>query len=296
MTKYIILWIVVFCVIEAIGLFVYIESTGFKISKFVVKVNKPLPRDINIVMLSDLHDTDLGNDNDSLIKAIDDINPDFILLAGDMITSYMQPKYNSDITFSFLDKISRKYEVYYGLGNHEQRYLSEPEKFEGKFDALREYVESIGIKFLMNQHQDIPEYNCRIYGLNIPIEYYRRVVTKELPEEYASDMLGNIDESKVNILLAHNPEQFDILSKWGADIICSGHVHGGIIRIPGLGGLISPQLKLFPRYDWGIYEKNGTKMLLSRGIGWHTIPIRIFNKAEIVHITLTGGNDLGDLR
>lgn len=285
---YILVWIAIFAVVELILFYIYSESIGFKTTQYRLVVNKYLPRKINIVMLSDLHDTDLGSDNDELIKAINDIAPDFVLLAGDMITSYMQPEYNSDITFRFLKKLVAGNKVYYGLGNHEQRYLSEPDKFPGKYKELKDYVTGLGIEFLENSCVRLDEYNCSIYGLNVPIEYYRRVVTKKLPDDFVARTLGENDKSRLNILIAHNPDQFDIYEKWHPDVIVSGHVHGGIVGIPKLGGLISPQLKLFPKYDFGVFEKGITKMVLGRGIGWHTLPVRINNKAEIVNIIIEG--------
>jgi len=289
MQQLIFVWLIVFVAVEVIGLFIYKQSTGFTVSDFCFTTDKLGDKKLNLVMLTDLHDTDLDdNDNESLLMKIDEINPDFILLAGDMITSYMQPRYNSKTTFSFLKKLSDKYTVYYGLGNHEQRYLSEPEKFIGKFDNLAKLMKEYGINFLSDEKIDIPDSNVSVYGLNIPIEYYRRVVTKKLPDDYVESVFGCNKQERYNILLAHNPDQFPVYAKWKPDLVCSGHVHGGIVRIPGLGGVISPQLKLFPKYDWGIYELDNVKMLLSRGIGWHTIPVRIFNKAELIHITISG--------
>lgn len=277
-------------IIVLLTIFVYKESTGFNVTEYVIETDKPITRDLNIVMLSDLHDTDLGDDNKQVLEKIGQLNPDFVLLAGDMITSYMQPKYNSDVTFSFLEKLAKDNDVYYGLGNHEQRYLSEPDKFPGKFDALKRFVCSCGINFLQNDFADIPELNVRIYGLNIPIEYYRRVVTKKLPDDYVSEIFGNMPGDKLNIMMAHNPDQFDTYVKGRPDVVVSGHIHGGIVGVPKLGGLISPQLKLFPKYDFGIFREDITTMVLGRGLGWHTIPIRIWNKAEIVNIRIVKKN------
>lgn len=278
--------VIAIVIIVLLTAFVYKESTGFNVTEYVIETDKPITRDLNIVMLSDLHDTDLGDDNKQVLEKISQLNPDFVLLAGDMITSYMQPKYNSDVTFSFLEKLVKNNDVYYGLGNHEQRYLSEPDKFPGKFDSLKCFVDECGIKFLQNEFVDIPELNVRIYGLNIPIEYYRRVVTKRLPDNYVGEVFGNMPSDKLNIMMAHNPDQFDIYVNGRPDIVVSGHVHGGIVGVPKLGGLISPQLKLFPKYDFGIFRKDGTTMVLGRGLGWHTIPVRIWNKAEIVNIKI----------
>lgn len=288
--SYIIIWLAIFIVFESVCLFIYRESSGFTVTNYEIKVDKYLPKPLNIVMLSDLHDTDLGNDNEDLLKKIDEINPDFVLLAGDMITSYMQPSYNSKVTLSFLRRLAAKHVVYYGLGNHEQRYYVEPNKFKGKYEELKKFVEDVGITLLNDQKIDISEVNTSIYGFSIPIEYYRRVVTKKLPSDLIYSALGDIDNSRVNILMAHTPDQFDAYAEWGADVVVSGHIHGGIVGIPKLGGLISPQLKLFPKYDFGMFVKDKTTMILGRGIGWHTVPVRIFNKAEIVRLTIVGSS------
>lgn len=284
--------------------FVYEESTGFRVVNYDIKTEKKISRDLKIVFLSDLHDTNTDcffdrfkkddfskgkhkGANSRLLNAIDCVNPDFVLLAGDMITSYMQPKYNSDVTFDFLKELSENYEVYYGPGNHEQRYLEDKDKFGNKYEELKAYSNSLGIHFLDNDMRILKDENVAVYGLLIPMEFYRRVVTKHFPEDYVTKSLGAVDEDRFNILLAHNPDHFEDYVKYSPDLILCGHVHGGIVGLPGVGGVISPQLKLFPKYDFGEYRKNNSTMILSRGIGWHTIPVRIFNKAEIVVINIS---------
>ena len=94
--------------------------------------------------------------------------------------------------------------------------------------------------------------------------------------------MGNADERFYTVLLAHNPEYFSSYAEWGADLTLSGHVHGGVARVPIWGkGVISPGLKLFPKYDGGIFRKGQAVMVLSRGLGMHTIPIRLFHPGEL---------------
>lgn len=286
MVRNIIIWLIVFIIVELICFFVYFQSTGFKTTRYEISLNKKVDKDINVVMLSDLHDTDTGENNTKLLGEIDDINPDFILIAGDMITSYKQPVYNSKRTMDFLERLSKKYDIYYSLGNHEDRYLEDADKFPGKYEELSTFCKEHNIRLLNNESVYLEEYNCQVYGLTIPIKCYKRVATTRLPEGFINNALGNNDDDKINILLAHNPDKFDDYVKWNADLVCSGHVHGGIVSIPFLGGVISPQLKLFPKYDAGVFKENNTTMILGRGLGWHTIPLRIFNKAELVQIVI----------
>lgn len=295
--------VVILLILIILVLFVWIESASFCVTEYEINTKKNIKKDLKVVFLSDLHDTDTDSffdrfrrknrfdgphkgKNRRLLNAIDSVSPDFVLLAGDMVTSYMQPKYNSDITFEFLKELSDKYKVYYGIGNHEQRYLEDIEKFQGKYEELKSYAESLNISFLENTGEILDEYNVGIYGLLIPMVFYRRVITKHFPEDFVKESLGEADENVFNVLLAHNPDHFEDYVKWKPDLVLSGHVHGGIVSLPPFGGLVSPQLKLFPKYDSGIFKKDESTMILGRGIGWHTVPIRIFNKAEMIVIRI----------
>ena len=96
--------------------------------------------------------------------------------------------------------------------------------------------------------------------------------------------LGNVGKSerdKYQVLIAHNPLYFPEYAEWGADMTVSGHVHGGIIRLPLLGGVISPAIALFPKYDGGKYMRGDKAMILSRGLGTHTIHVRFNNPGEV---------------
>ena len=281
------IYIIIALLLAALAVFVYVQSSGYNIVEYELSTCKDIGGPVKFVMLSDLHDTDVTHDgNRRLLRSIESINPDFVILAGDMITSYMQPSYNSDVAFDFLRELANRFTVYYGVGNHEQRYKAEPERFEGKYDKLVEFVQKLGIHFLSDSYIDREEDKIRIYGFDIPIDNYRRAVKTYLPDGILNDRFGDPDDNKYNILIAHNPDFFDDYAAFGPDLVLSGHLHGGIVAIPGIGGVISPQLRLFPKYDFGTFTKGNTTMIVSRGIGWHTIPVRIFNKAEIVSVTI----------
>ncbi len=281
---------IVIVAVVILAVFSYKQSSGYEITGFTFESDRIGNDAVRFVMLSDLHDTDVTHDlNKKLLDSIDSLKPDFVILAGDMITSYMQSSYNSDVTFSFLRELSKRHTVYYGVGNHEQRYKAEPRKFPGKYDELVNFVKSCGIIFLSDESIDVPGNNIRIMGFDIPIENYRRGVRSRLPEGILTDKFGKIDKGKYNILIAHTPDYFEEYAKYGPDLVLSGHLHGGIIALPGVGGLISPQLRLFPKYDRGLFQKNDTRMVVSRGIGWHSLPIRLFNRAEMVCIDIKPG-------
>ena len=127
----------------------------------------------------------------------------------------------------------------------------------------------------------------RIQGLTIGREFYKRFIKREMPDNYIEEQVGKLDEDEFTVLLAHNPDYGDEYFKYGADLFLSGHLHGGIVRLPIFGGVISPRLKFFPKYDGGIYEKGRAQMILSRGLGYHTLPIRLFNPGELICVKLS---------
>lgn len=269
-------------------IFIYRQSSGYNIVEYELQTAKNIGTAVKFVMLSDMHDTDVTHDhNEGLLKAIDEVSPDFVILAGDMITCYRSSRH-PDNAFDLMRKLSSRYTVYCGLGNHEQRYRLDKDKYPGKYEEFERFVRECGIRLLSDDHIDLPEKNLTVYGYDLPMDYYKRFAVEKIPDGQMRDVLGSIDERRYNILIAHSPDHFDEYADWGPDLVLSGHLHGGIIVLPGIGGVISPQLELFPKYDFGIYSKHDTTMIVSRGIGWHSIPLRIFNKAEIVSVTVTG--------
>ena len=238
-----------------------------------------IKNNIKLVLLTDLHDKTFGKNNMRLVQYIDGINPDLIVIAGDMYTAF---KDNKAIQAKNLMKIlSQKYNIYYANGNHELKTQTRADEFGPVYSEYIDYLNKCNICHLDNKCIQLDEYNVNIYGLNLPFDYYKKFIDIELRTEDLEKYLGKASKDKVNILLAHNPEYFKSYVSWGADLVLSGHYHGGLMRLPFLGGVISPRYKLFPEYDFGEYEEAGSKMILSCGLGTHTLPIRIFNPGEI---------------
>lgn len=278
--------ITVAVLVALLVIYVYRESNGYVQVKYQICDNKLSGGKLKIVFLSDLHNRCYGEKNSSLIKDIENINPDYVFIGGDMITSCLERFSEFDDTLDFIRVLSEKYKVYYGMGNHEERLRRRPEKYpSGTYEKLTDILSGFGTPILVNECVHL-ENNIDLYGLDLDHIYFRKFITRKIKEGYLDTALGRPDNSKYNILLAHNPEHFKSYAEWGADLVLSGHVHGGIIRIPYLGGVISPAMKLFPKYDGGLFSEFGAKMILSRGIGSHTIPIRVNNKAELVVIEL----------
>lgn len=243
-----------------------------------------LAKECRFVLISDLHNKVYGKKNDKVIDAVKKIHPDFIILAGDLVTS----KASEDMTpgIELVKALGRDYRIYYGLGNHESKMRQCPDKFDDKFDRLKAGVKDKNVVLLENASADIPEYNIKVTGLDLDLEYFAHFRIRKMEDGYLQKTLPNYEKSKCNILIAHNPDYFEDYARWGADLVLSGHVHGGIMRLPFLGGVIAPSYKIFPKYDGGVYKSGNSVMLLGRGMGSHTIPLRFFNPAELYDVTL----------
>lgn len=266
---------------------IYFDNNFLEVSQYTVKSNK-IPtsfKDFKILQLSDLHSKNFGNRNNKLIKKVNSENPDIIVMTGDMVNT---KDTDFEVFINLAEQISKRYDTYYIVGNHEQNLTDDKRKI--LIDKLNE----IGIRVLDNEKVTITRgtESINLYGLWFALRYY-----KDLNNEYTKDVffgakqiqtvLGNLDIDSYNILLTHNPLYADTYSNWGADLTLSGHIHGGMIRIPFIGGLLSPERKFFPKYDAGKYQVNGKVLIVNRGLGNGDFGIRVFNRPEISVITLS---------
>jgi predicted MPP superfamily phosphohydrolase len=269
-------------------IYVCYENKHLEITQYTIR-SKHIPKEfdgVRLVMLADLHNNKYGKDNKKLIEKVKEAKPDYILVAGDMVVS-SEPD-NLEIPYKLLSVLAEDYPIYYGLGNHEQRLLPDG---TGRFKNYAEYksrLTDLGVKFLENERITILRQGKEIAvtGLVIGMDYFKKTKLPEMTLEYIQNLVGIPENKWYNILIAHNPVYFKLYEEWGANLIVSGHLHGGIIRLPGLGGVISPQYKFMPKYDAGMFKSQDAVMLVSRGLGLHTIKLRINNKPELMVITL----------
>ena len=287
MTKwFILIGVIVFiCIAEWIR-----EIVTFKVTHYDIKSDKlnKLNHERKIVFLSDLHNNCYGKENKHLLDAVQSQNPDLILIGGDMMVG--KPEASTKVAEDFVNKLTVICPVYYANGNHEQRMKIYPEKFGSKYQEYKNEVEQAGVQFLENEHIDLEWDECpiQICGLEIPREGYKKFRRTHVSLKQIEECIGKADSSKYQILLAHNPIYADTYLDWGADLVLSGHLHGGIVRIPGLGGIITPQFRLFPKYSGELTVKDGKSVVVSKGLGTHTIKIRFLNPAEMIVLHLQG--------
>jgi predicted MPP superfamily phosphohydrolase len=242
-----------------------------------------------IAFLSDLHNNEFGKDNERIIKVLELENPDYVFVGGDMLVSKMGSEYGTALTL--LEQLAKKYPVYCGNGNHEARLLWKAEEKPESGVIYEEYISAIkkaGVHHICNNMVKIMEgEDCICLSeIDLPKPFYKKLSSVKLDPEYMEKQIGHCEKENFQVLLAHNPAYFDTYARWGADLTLSGHVHGGIMRLPFLGGVIDPAYHLFPKYDAGLFEKDGKKMIISVGLGTHSIKIRLFNPPKINIITL----------
>lgn len=240
------------------------------------------------VVIADLHNKSYGKSNERLLAAIREQKPDFVLVAGDILTA--KPGKSLEIAIHLIEELAKDYPIYYGNGNHEHRLKLYPEKYGDMAEKYHQALVERNVVRLENAKIRLEEYGITVYGSEIDRFYYKRFGIQPMEEGYLFGILGEPERGTYNILLAHNPDYFPQYAAWGADLVLSGHVHGGMVRIPGVGkGVVSPNVRFFPEYDGGRFDKEQATMLVSRGLGMHTIPIRIFNPAELLVIDFEPG-------
>lgn len=276
-----------------LGLEIYRELHHFRVTHYTIESQKfkGFSRDLNLIFLSDLHNRVYGEKNEPLLQAIRNEKPDLILIGGDMLVGKEDASY--DIALDFTSQLPQIAPVLYATGNHEQRMRENPKIYQASYADYRQQLKDRGVLFLENGSCRIEAGTVllEISGVELPSASYKKL--KKLPirasdiaEYLHKDSVSVTEDSVYRILLAHNPAYMNAYKGWGADLILSGHLHGGVMRLPGIGGVITPQAFLFPKYSGEMTKEGEQTIIVSRGLGTHTINIRLFNQPEVVSICL----------
>lgn len=260
-----------FIVIMLAALLIWVlwANTAVEVNEWVVE-SPQIPAGFDgfrIAQISDLHNAEFGVGNEKLLSLLEEAEPDIIVITGDMIDSR-----NTDVAIA-LEFAERAVDIapcYYVTGNHERRVRA--------WTELRSGLMERGVTVLLDE--------------KVRLERAGEAVTLigMLDPDFGEDFEGNLRaltaEEAYTILLSHRPELMALYAASGADLVFSGHAHGGQVRLPFAGGLIAPHQGWLPKYDSGLYRLDGTSMLVSRGLGNSIIPLRVNNRPEIVVVTL----------
>lgn len=276
-------------IILLVILFIYVNYKVIFVSRYKVKSNR-LPQAFNgfkILHLSDWHCTTYGKNNKRLINLINNKikgeKIDIVVITGDFI---IRQKRDYRPALEFISKIKSN-NIYFVYGNHEMILKSkEIQDFKNK-------LETLGVVVLDDKKIELTRENQKLnlYGVSYIFSHIasRKDLTEQVLEKYKKDYeekIGVINKNEYNILLSHDPMDFEVYVKEGFDLVFSGHLHGGGIRFFGIGVATARKNWFFTTLASGIHKKKDTQIIVSRGIGNSTRPIRIFDPPEISITTL----------
>ena len=282
--SFILLSIIAVCLISIYE--VYISYNKLTTTNYRITTNQT-NNSVNVVIISDLHHNQLGDNNTDLINKINSLSPDIILVVGDAVNSDSK---DSKIVTNLMKHLCKNYKVFYSLGNTDIDYIE-----AGTSDLLKE-LEDIGVAVLDNEYKDININGNTIriggmyayaFGLNDNNE-----VDKGTMEEGVYDFLTDFqDTSNYKIMMAHRPDSFIFANAsevWSIDLVVSGHNHGGQVVLPFLRGLYGGDQGWFPEYDKGLFDLNKIKILITSGLGSGKQKLPRFNNPpEVVNLKLS---------
>ena len=230
-----------------------------------------------IVQISDLHDAQIGENNEKLIAMTAETEPDCIVLTGDFVDS---SRFHPERSLSVAESLVKIAPVYYVSGNHEA--ILPDEDYQALTDGLR----GLGVCVLEDESAELTRDGQSIRLIGLTDIGFHPGTLEEKKDALRMALSALLPEDEFSVTLAHRPELMDVYTECGAPLVLSGHAHGGQIRLPGIGGLIAPGQGLFPKYTEGKYEENGTTLVVSRGIGNSVLPLRVNDRPQIVVVQL----------
>ena len=221
-----------------------------------------------IVQISDLHNAEFGKENKKLLETIRSCSPDIIVITGDLVDSNHT---NVERAVAFVKEAVKIAPVYYVTGNHEYWLdLSENEQMMQGILAAGAYdLDDAAVRI------EKGDSSFMLAGLD----------DQHLSDETLKNLLQE-QKNELSIVLAHEPQYLQNYANAGADLVLTGHAHGGQIRLPFVGGIVAPDQGFLPEYTSGKYNRADTEMIVSRGLGNSIIPVRLFNYPEVVCVEL----------
>lgn len=221
-----------------------------------------------IVQISDLHNAEFGKENKKLLEIIRSCSPDIIVITGDLVDSNHT---NVERAVAFVKEAVKIAPVYYVTGNHE--YWLDPSENE----QMMQGILAAGAYDLDDEAVRIEKGDSSFMLAGLDDQHLSDETLKSLLQE---------QKNELSIVLAHEPQYLQNYANTGADLVLTGHAHGGQIRLPFVGGIVAPDQGFLPEYTSGQYNSADTEMIVSRGLGNSIIPVRLFNYPEVVCVEL----------
>lgn len=256
-------------------------NSSFDITNYRLYTSKR-SASLRVIFLADLHGWNHGEHNEKLIEACRSLEPGLILCGGDMINS--SPKNTLREPLHLFKELLSIAPVCAVNGNHETRYRHFPEKYRRYAMMLMR----IGVCLVNNKRvcMTVNGEPLVISGLELPLKKYKKFRIPSLSTEELQNLMGGntSDPDIFHILLAHNPQFARQYFDWGADLTLSGHFHGGLVRLSGNQVAASPYGFPMPAYGYGHFEEEGAHLIVSSGLGDHSVQRRFHNPMELVCI------------
>ncbi len=259
---------IIFC----FGVFWYWQNNGIQITEYAYEEKVPEGfKGQRILQISDLQNKSFGKNHEILMKKLEGIKPDYIVITGDLVD---RNRTDVEIVMEFIKQLKAVAPIYYVSGNHEHQSP------KGTWEDLYKQLLENGVYVLENEKISIEKEGDILEWIGISDHSVNPNI-----EEVLKDLTTS-NQEKFQILLSHRPELFEVYTETSVDLVFTGHAHGGQIRLPFLGGLYSPHQGFFPEYTEGLHQANETTMVVSRGLGNSTFPLRVNNRPELVVVTL----------
>ena len=264
-------------------LFTYKGNTTVATDRYTA-VYENLPPEFDgfrIAQISDLHDAQFGEGNLDVLEILENESPDMIALTGDMLDFR---RLNIGASVSFISEAAKIAPCYYVNGNHEAQ-------LHNTYPDFKKAIEEAGVAVLDNRAVPITRGSgsIMIAGINDPLLASKTELNNRGVTGVANMILDGLEKDiagKFTVLLSHRPDMFEAYVSHDIELALCGHTHGGQIRLPLIGGLFGPGQGFFPKYDAGLFKKDGTEMIISRGIGNSAFPVRFNDTPEVVVVTL----------
>ncbi|MBC1272254.1 metallophosphoesterase [Listeria booriae] len=268
--------------------YAYWSTKQLRTTEYNITSSKIAPEldGLRILQLSDIHGSVFGRYNHRLIKKIWAIQPDAIVVTGDLLDG----DEGINIAVTLMRKLIKVCPIYYVTGNHEAR--------SANLQDLLPELAKMGVTYLQNDHAYITRdgKSIAIAGIDDPsiaidkpndLSRDEEIMLEEVIVQHKiKEATAGIPDSQFTILLSHRPEKWPIYQQAQVDLVFCGHAHGGQVRLPYTEGLYAPHQGFMPKLTAGIHEEDGKQMIVSRGIGNATIIPRVFNEPEMPLITL----------
>ncbi len=237
--------------------------------------------EFSLAFLTDIHNCLSKEEQNSIFSLLEQAKPDVVLIGGDVLVGKKGEPV--ELAYDFIKKLAEKYKVIYGYGNHEQRICLFSEAYGNMGEQYEKLIAKTNVVRVKNQKIDlnINQIPLTVYGLEPNMCFYKKGLKPMGMEEELKHIFGKREEGRYHILLAHNPRYGKEYLSWGAHLTLSGHYHGGMMLLGKQRGVVSPDYRMLSKDCCGIKSKENAHMIVSAGLGEHTIPFRIHNPREV---------------